>query len=322
MSTEVISPIVGPLSYSPEWYDAERTYIGASQAAAACGMSQYDQPRGIYLELRGERPRKAETQAMKIGKELEPVTLNLYSHEKGCAVGMRQPLYRHPELTFIGATPDALAWLWGMTASLDGAVGPESPDTWVVEAKSTNEDRARREIKDPEAEEVPLDWLFQCQQQMLVLGKPFVDLAVLVGNREFRIIRITRNEELLAQIIDAEQELWERAQKGLPPPIDYRHPGALDLIRSTYKLDESQRVLLPQEIATCWREYEQLGKQATQIEKDRDALKARVLDFMGDAATGFHDDSADSLTLRRSLVVRKAYSVKETSYTTIRRRKS
>lgn len=298
------NPIVGPEAYSEEWYAARRSCIGASDAAAACGMSEHRQPLDLYLEMRGLVEPVKETPAMRIGKELEPVILNLYAHEVECVVRHPLPMYFSPAHPFIGATPDALARFW---------FPPEDqpdPGEWLVEAKSTNQRRAKAEIGAEEMEEVPTDWLFQVQQQMHVLGKPFADIAVLVDANSFRRVRIKRNEELIAAIIAAEEDLWERVQHEDPPPPQFSHPRAADLMRKAFALDPAKTVTLPANVLDFCVDYVNLGQAGRDIDKKRKEAKARILYAMGDAAIG----ECGSVIVKRSLVTRAEYVVKETTF--------
>lgn len=304
--------IVGPYSGTPEWYAARAQFIGASEAAAACGMSEWMQPRELYLEKRGERQPKEPTQRMRIGNAIQPAILSMYGDDKPCYVDGRQPLFLHPDYTFIGATPDALCRPMDL----------EIPDWWPTEAKNTSGSRAKREIGDTEAEEVPTDWLFQCQQQMFVLDKPYIDLAILIGNEDFRIVPIKRNQELIDQIVDAITQLWDQIKRGIPPPIDYAHSRALELVRDSYKVNPIGKVLLTSGQFLDWQRYEDFGGRIKHYEQQRDAIKASILDAMGDAATGFYDGVDGSLTLKRIPVFRKSYVVKESQYVQLRRTKA
>ena len=123
------------MPYTPEWYDCRkyrpgrqltlnsggtpivRTVItspvifGASLAAAVCGVSEWSTPLHVYHEMVTGTGSKDESDAMRLGKKLEPVVISEYIERTGYGCMYPQPMYFHPVHHFLAATPDAMT-LW------------------------------------------------------------------------------------------------------------------------------------------------------------------------------------------------------------------
>lgn len=268
-------PIVGPLPYTPEWWAARRSCIGASQAAAACGVSPYAQPLDVYLECRGEYQRE-ETAAMRLGKALEPVVLSEYELRTAARLIRPVGLYRSRFYPFIGATPDAL----------------RESDLVPVDAKTSTHWRAG-EFGDEGTDQIPADYVMQAQQQIYVCGAEFADVAVLIDGRTLRVYRVRRHDSLIARLVEMETALWERIERGTPPEPEWNHRGTLELLKRLHGCARGELVALPDEAAGYWDRYARIGRTVKRCEAVREELYARVLHAIGDTPGGILPDGRE-----------------------------
>lgn len=283
---------------TPEWHAARSTGIGASELAAAAGLSEYETPLHIYARKRGEIPDQAETVAMRLGKRLEPVIVAEFADESGRQIQQYpMPMYRHPQHAFLLATPDA------------AVVTDEG-----LECKATSWRQAMK-LGAEGTDDLPARWVCQCQAQMAVMSWGVVHLAVLLDGRTLKTFIVERNEPLIAGLIEAASDLWDRIQEGDPPEPEWSHPRTPELIRQIHQTVGEGRVMLSGDSVALWTEYESLGKQAGDMQKRRDELKARVLHEIGDHFAGVLPDSR---MVRRKVTERKGYTVEPTSFLDIR----
>lgn len=294
--------VTGPLPDTDEWLAERKLHIGASEAAAACGLSPWRQPLDVYLEKRGLAEPREETAAMRLGKRLEPVIAEEYSLRTGLEIVRGIPMLWRTDTPHIAASLDALT----------------EPDFSPLELKSSSYRRSH-EFGDEGTDQIPDDYLVQVQQQMYVVGAEQAELAVLLDGRTLRLYTIRRHEHLIARMIELETELWQRIVTGDPPAPDFTHPKTPDLIRSLYGVAEGKAIDLPDEAVAAWADYQRLGEEEKRIEAERDALKAKVLYAIGDAAIA---DLGNGKQLTRSTVNRKEYTCKASSYVTLRERKA
>lgn len=256
-----------------KWKAARMLGIGASEAAVAAGMSRYQTPLELYHLKRGEVRPADETDSMATGHLFEPFVRDLWRDMTGATVTKNiMPMARSKQFPFCLATPD-----YGVVR---GSITKE-----LLEIKCVESPELIRQLGEENSDELPEEWLMQTQQQAFVFDVEVVHVAVLVGRR-VRSFRVERNQDLIEVIIDSNRKMWNRIKRGNPPDIDYRHRKAIDLMKRLYGVDETKTVELPSTITEMWEQYKDLSRQKDAIERERDALKAGVLHYMGDAHIG------------------------------------
>jgi len=290
---------------TPEWYAARLTGLGASEIAAAAGLDEYMTPLGLYavktgldtddVEDEGDDPRR-------MGRLLEPIVKSEFARRRKITfLDPHPPMYRHPEHEFIIATPDAVitedSLLEAKTASWRMA------DEWGEEGTDC----------------VPTNYLLQCQTQMAVMGADIVHLAVLFDGSRLKMFEVLRNDELIALVIAAASELWQRIKDRNPPEPTWEHPTTPKLVKAMHKTIADTRIVLSDAEVAMWSEYENLGKQIGLMNERRDMLKAKVIHAIGDNYAGL---LGDGRMVRRKSIYRNGYFVESMSYTDVRATKA
>lgn len=280
-----------PYQDEAAWKQIRRQHIGASEAAAVLGASNYMTPLELYYRKRGELPEVTETTPMRVGKALEPIVRELYQEQTGNRVVCDQWLLVSKAHPFMAAT-------------LDGAVEGTSR---LVELKTAHP-RSSGEWGEPGTDEVPVSYLLQVQHQMIVAGAEAADIAVLIGNADFRVYTVPRHDVLCERIIEAEAEFWEAVKTGKPPkeqPTD-----AAVLARIAPKILDTIDLSDNPEAAADIEVYRSIGAEIKRLEEARNLAKYRLIRSMA------HYESArvGGLELRRTLVRKKEHTVKATEY--------
>ena len=179
------------------WLAERRKCIGGSDAAAILGLSKWTTRLDVFLSKTTRQPDHS-NRAMYRGRMLEPAILQMYANETGLALERPREILRHKSIEFIGASLDAVA-----------------ARTIVVDAKTA---RLRKAWGEPGTDQVPIEYLIQMMHYLAVTDLAVADLAVLFGDFDFQIYRIQRDEELVQQILAAEQTFWtEHVLPGIPP---------------------------------------------------------------------------------------------------------
>ena len=183
-----------------QWLVNRRRGIGGSDVAAIMGLSPYRTPLDVYLDKIGEGADQPDNTAMKFGRLLEPVLLDLYQQETGQELIPVAVSYCHPQHDW-------------MRASLDGATS-----TRLVEIKTARSGDAWGEIG---TDQVPDYYLLQVQHYMMVTGYTVADIAVLIGGSDFRIYTVYADTDLQQLLFDKERNFWLRVLDRIPPdPIN------------------------------------------------------------------------------------------------------
>lgn len=260
----MIAPIAP--ANTPEWLRLRKSGIGASEAAAACGLSRYATPLDVFNEKRGLTS-KSETEAMRLGTLMEPVIATEFVCRTGLQLQPSPGLFRHPKRHWQLASPD-------------GFISGRS-ETLGAEFKNTTSRNS--ELGEPGTDQVPFEWICQAQQQMAVCDLPAVMFGVLVDGFDFRTYTVNRDDRVIDRISEREAVLWDMIQRGDAPPIDSCHPAALDAVQNAFRHadDDTAQVELDDEAERLWEEY--LSLSYTEAEKRRKVIKAELLQRIGPA---------------------------------------
>ncbi len=249
---------------TPEWHALRKTGIGASEAAAACGLSPYSTRRHLYHEKIGELEQNGNEELLHVGNLMEPTVQYMFEYRTGIKVAASpMGLYRSSENPFMLATPDALL---------------ESNE--LAEWKTTTWRRGA-ELGEQESDHMPHDWVVQAQQQMYVVGLDVCHVAVFLDIQTLKTYRVERNDRLIEGIIEAEDELWQRIEnRDPPPPIE--HPRTLRLAREISGTPKNSDVMfLSAEGAECWKRKRQAGRLGKRLKSREEFELAKVIFEIG-----------------------------------------
>jgi predicted phage-related endonuclease len=172
---------------------------------------------------------------------------------------------------------------------------------WPVECKAFNPMR-KKEFGEDGSSDVPIDCMFQCQQQMAVLDCDRCDLAVLFGVNDFHVYTIERDEKLIEQIIEIETALWKCIQEKRPPQIDPNHKEAVASLKKFYRVTEGEPVELDVLYGVVSGELAELKETKKKIEKDIAVRTADLLQAIGNAPIGLLPDGS---SFKRTVVAAK-----------------
>jgi putative phage-type endonuclease len=284
------------MPHTPEWYAARNTGIGASEIAAAAGLSPYQTPLELYLRKRGEMPAFEGNDATRMGTLLEPVVKSEFKRITGLIpIDENPPMYRSTLRKWMTATPDMIV--------TETELGEVKTASW----------RMKSSWGDEHSDAIPDQYLCQAQWQMGVMGTEFtaVYVPVLFDGFETKIYRVERNELMIGYMIDAGLELWERIQNNDPPKPNWEHRSTPRLVREMHSDINGQVVDLGDITADAWFTYERLGKEITALETRRERYKSEVLYDVGGNYAG---DLGDGRIVRRKLIEKRGHTVGPSSY--------
>jgi putative phage-type endonuclease len=274
------------------WLEERKKGIGASEAAAALGLSPFESPRELYLRKLGLLPEIEETEAMRLGTLMEPVIAEEYTRRTGNALAERQ-LFMTSETTPLLATLDAI-----------------TADGMPVEFKSVGNWSARH-LGGEGTDELPEHWLIQAHQQMFLANVGRMDFAVLVAGQRLRIFSVERDESLVGALIDNLVAFWGCVLRRDCPALDAR---ADRRIMHVLYPDCKGEIALGEDEAELVERLEEMGEDLRWIVAGREDIQTRLLDRLGNHAAG---RLPDGRTLRRSIVKLEAKVIvrKPSTYT-------
>jgi predicted phage-related endonuclease len=129
-------------------------------------------------------------------------------------------------------------------------------------------------------DQVPPHYLLQCVWYMALTGCPSAELAVLIGNNDFRIYSVARDLELEAAVIERVERFWH------DHVIAKASPKALRPEDASIAWPQEQggaAVQASEEIVSALELYRHHSALATRAERECERLKAEIMSFMGSA---------------------------------------
>lgn len=247
-----------------EWLNLRSQYIGGSDAAAVVGLNHFSSPYALWAEKTGKTEGFSGNLATEVGTYLEEFVARKFEEETGKKVRKVNGSFLNTE------------YPWAI-ANIDRAVVGEDAG---LEIKTTSE----LNLKKFKGGEYPANYYCQCVHYMAMTGKQRWYLAVLIGNREFKIFVIDRDEAEIAALMAAEAEFWELVQSNTPPAADGSQ-ATTEAIKTIYA-DSSETTLDMTLEKSELEQYIALGNQIAELEAMRNEVANKIKDFMGNAGGG------------------------------------
>lgn len=294
---------------TPEWLEARKSGIGASEMAGLLGLGAKWAADELTLYARkvgAVAENGDQTERMAIGLALEPVILALYTERSKRFAAPAQELLRSEE------HPWALATLDAWTRPDDGDAhypGSFPSDYWPLELKSTSAYR-----DEDWAEGAPPHVLVQVHQQMLVTNAAQATVACLIGGQKLAWVDVPRDERLVDEIVRAGRLFWRRVEEKDPPKPTHR---SSDVLRALFpEALPGKTVALgqdAQEFGIEWHKWSEVRKKA---EEELEGIRNLVRATMGDAEEARLPDGSRFTwkTVRKAEFVMKAQQYRQLLY--------
>lgn len=268
-----------------EWLALRHQYIGGSDAAAVVGLNPWVSPYALWAEKTGKTPGFEGNLATEVGTFLEEFVAKKFAEETGKKV-------RRVNQSFLN---DQYPWA---IANIDRDIVGEDAGLEIKTTDSLNMGKFKNG-------EYPANYYVQCMHYMAVTGKARWFLAVMIGNREFKIFEIERDEAEIAALMTAEKHFFEHMKNDTPPALDGSQATS-KVLAATYPQSTDTHVDLFGYEANL-RMYDQLSAQIKALEAERELHANTIKEFMGTHAKGDSENFrvSWSTAVRRSLNTKK-----------------
>lgn len=285
------------MSLTKAQLEERRTGVGGSDAATVLGLNPFTTAYELYLDKIGEAPPEDENflkEARYWGSVLEQPVCDRYAEETGFKIQKSNQLIRSKEHDFMIANIDR------KVVGEDRKIGFEAktaarPEGWGETGSA----------------EIPMYIMLQCQHYLAVTGYDAWDLAVLIGNRDYRSYRINPIQNIIDRLIEAEEEFWDRVKNKVAPEPDWQAAATTRLFKNLYPGTNGQVVVLP-DVAQKYHDVQvDAQEQVKMFTGVVDGCKNRVAMLMGEAAVGILPDQT---AYTRKEQTRKAFEVAETTF--------
>lgn len=245
------------------WRKLRQTGIGGSDAGAICGVNPYARPIDVYQNKTGKLQQEEESEAIRIGHDLEKYVAERFTEATGLKVRRSNYMYRSVEHPF-------------MLADVDRLVVGEDAGLECKTANAFNEDKW-------EDGRIPLHYLMQCYHYMAVTGRRTWYIAALIMGRQFVYYKITWDEEVIAGLIAKEEEFWKNhvLAKVLPRPDGT--DSYTDFLNEYFHTAEKGKMVKLQGFDEMLAKRIELDDQIKALSTEKSRIEQEIKLAMGDA---------------------------------------
>jgi putative phage-type endonuclease len=241
------------LQGSPEWHDARRTHITATDLPIILGISPWKSEQDLADEKTNGNGTES-TLVMRVGSALEDLIAAAYAEQTGRKVRRVHGLWESSRVPWAAASPDATA------------AGR------LVELKWSGS-RSRF------ANGLPEDVEAQCAWQAFVAEVDEVDVAALtVGDDAVRIFTVRADEGLQRHLVAIAADFRRRLAEGGP------FAQSLDSLKRRYPADDGTEMAADADVDAAVRALWELRGQRTRLEEDEAVLETAIKTRMADHA--------------------------------------
>lgn len=266
-----------------EWLEERRKGIGGSDAGAILGLSKWSTPTTVYYDKLGELPDREESEALRIGRDLEAYVASRFEETTGKKIRKCNYILKDAEYPFLCANIDR------------DVVGEDAG----LECKTASAYKA----KTYKGGEFPETYYSQTVHYMSVTGAKRWYLAVLILGIGFKVFIMTTDKdekkpEWAESIVyvspdeinalrGVEIEFWtEHVEKKIPPAVDGLEPTteAIETVSPENPKDVEIDLMGREEL---FQKFFDLKVQADLIEQQQTAIKQLIMQDMADATKAF-----------------------------------
>mgnify|MGYP003653946546 CR=1 FL=1 len=294
---------------SPEWHQARKIGIGASEVGAIIGVNPYKSALRVWAEKRGlvEPPDLSDNPNVQRGNDFEDVIATAWSqqhlqyyidegvypdHPWGFLFNKSGVLIKAPPPhEFLLATPDYFIW------------DDETKESIPVEIKAPKR----------HSQVIPPQYEAQVRHQMWIMGashgylvEGLVENSAVVSLKTY-VVDAESYEDTLLTLLD----FWTKLQDGQMPLPD----GSADSYRVLEELYPNEikgsLITLPMEAIEIHESLQEINEELIQLQAKRELLRSYIKAYLGNAEGGRVPDTSSTYFWR--VTSRKEYYVPESN---------
>jgi len=273
-----------------EWLKAREGGIGGSDAGTVCGVNNYKSAYALWAEKSGIVERDfVGNEATKWGHRLERIVAEGYAEDYNKAV-VEWPVilvsqeegleFMFANLDFLIVEPSeqfpaGVVTDWRSVEEPSGVLGilevktagiasPGNPASWA-------------------GDKIPESYMLQGYHYGVVTGWKSVVFSALVGGSGLQVREMPWDENIAENMVIAEQQFWDCVKFGIAPEVDGSDATESALQQRYPRHEEGKGYEGGTELYGLWEAFSQAKQEAEEADKVRKALRARILELIGDA---------------------------------------
>lgn len=246
----------------PAWLEQRRSFLGASEVAAVCGLDPFKTALDVWASKKG-LIQDEQSEAAEIGNLLERPLLQHYANRTGVELRMPGTL-RRADFPWMAATPDAIARFTLERDVQVKVVGLRMAWHWDCGA--------------PDYVQVQTQW------EMHVAELVAADVVALIGT-DFRVQLVPRDNAVIGHLIEICSRFWRDNIEGdRMPEVDGSDRARAVLAARFPRPTAGMPDAAPEFVEMALR-YQEIGRAVSVVEEERDqianAMRLAIADSTG-----------------------------------------
>ena len=259
-----------------------RKSIGGSDIAAILGLSPWRTPVDVWLEKTSEEPiPEKEGIQLRFGHFAEEFVAQEYSRKTGRRVQKHNKVLIHPEYPYLTGNVDRLVIPQG--AKIAAHHGKIRTDR-LLECKTASAFMAGS-WGESGTDEIPLYYMAQIHWYMMLTGCMWADVAVLIGNSDFRHYSIPADFMVQEMMVKRAVHFWEECVIGGGLPQSITSEDVLKL----YPQSKAKAIEATESVLRALEQVVISKKAIKSREKNKSELEVMIKDFLKDNDTLTHN---------------------------------
>lgn len=248
-----------------EQLDFRKGKLGASDAAAALGISPWKTRKALYHEILGHITPEPLGEIGELGNRMEPVIMEAFERKTGKKADAFTETLIHPKYEWLICHLDGMS---GLNTIMEiKCVGPRMIYDWGEDG-------------DPKG--VPIYVATQVTAQAIIADVEDVDVVALLGGNDLRVYPLKITKEAKSHVLGGLVSFWEKhIVPEIPPQVTDKD---LDLLKTLYKRISNDKILHVESAATAasFHDYRQLKQEIKAMKVRADRYRAVIQESMGE----------------------------------------
>lgn len=247
-----------------DWLRYRKLGIGGSDAGAICGLNPYSTAISVFLDKTNQDIDNYDNEAMRQGRDLEDYVAKRFMEATGLKTRRVNAIYYNENYPHLQANLDRMI--------VGKNIGLECKTTNILNADKWRDGN------------VPAHYQIQCNHYMAVTGAKAWYIAVVILGKEFKYVKIDRDEDIIKNLISIETDFWENhVLTGIMPDPD-GSKAADSIINQYYKTASYKNIALPGYQDSLNRRTE-LAELIDKLDSEKKKIEQEIKLAMAEAET-------------------------------------
>ena len=252
-----------------DWIKYRKMGIGGSDAGAICGLNPYSTAMTVYADKISEEIYEYDNEAMRQGRDLENYVAQRFMEETNLKLRRVNAICVHNKFPFMFANVDRMI--------VGENIGLECKTTNILNADKWKDNN------------VPAHYQIQCHHYMAVTGAKAWYIAVVIFGKDFKYVKIDRDEEIIENLIKIESDFWNHyvLKRIMPDPDGSK--AADDIINQYFSRAIKESIIL-QGFTDKLKRRDEITELISKLEKDKNTIDQEIKLAMAEVETAYCGD--------------------------------